>query len=95
MNELFTDASTLSYDGILFEGVTAIIAKLNSTPKTVHKILTFDAQSTSNNDILCFVTGDLIFDGKASDPWIFAETFILRNGGTAGYFFYNDILRIN
>jgi hypothetical protein len=46
MADLFTDASTLSYDGVLFVGVTEIMAKLNITPKTVHKILTFDAQST-------------------------------------------------
>ena len=87
LDELFTTDSKLTYDGELYEGEKAVISKLNNLPKTAHKILTFDAQLVSNNDILIFVTGDVILDGKVSSPWIFAETLILRSRGTNEYAF--------
>ena len=76
-------------------GPQQIMEKLGGMPSISHKIVTFDAQPTFNNGILCFVSGDLIIDGNNEQPLKFAQTFHLCVGGSAGYYCHNDLFRLN
>ena len=74
-------------------GIEAILGKFSSFGTIQHQIVTFDAQPSTNNGIVCFVTGDLAIDG--GNPIKFAEVFHLIPGGSAGFFCYNDMFRLN
>ena len=81
LGALYTEQSMLSYEGEQLMGVAGIMGKLGGMPSIKHNLLTFDAQPTFNNGILCFVSGDLIIDGNAEQPMKFAQSFQLIPGG--------------
>jgi Nuclear transport factor 2 (NTF2) domain len=83
----------LSFEGEQFKGVAAIIDKFSSFGNIQHQIKSFDAQPTPTG-ILCFVSGDLFIDG-GENPVKFAQVFHLLAGGSAGYFCFNDMFRLN
>ena len=84
----------LSFEGEQFRGTAPIIGKFSSFGSIKHAIKSFDAQPSVNNGILCFVSGDLFIDGS-DNPVKFAQVFQLFPGGSAGYFCYNDMFRLN
>ena len=59
LNQLYTEHSMLSYEGEQFLGVNDILGKLSQMPSITHSVQTFDAQPTTNNGILAFVSGGL------------------------------------
>jgi len=91
---LYTDESMLSFEGEQFKGVASIIDKFSSFGQIQHVIKSFDAQPSVNNGILCFISGDLFIDG-GENPVKFAQVFHLLPGGSAGFFCFNDMFRLN
>jgi hypothetical protein len=75
-------------------GVANILGKFSQFGNIKHDIKSFDAQPSLNNGILCFVSGDLYIDHN-ENPVKFAEVFFLQPGGSAGYFCYNSMFRLN
>jgi hypothetical protein len=94
LKELYTDDSMLSFEGEQFKGVANILGKFSSFGEIRHDIKSFDAQPSLNNGILCFVSGDLFID-KGENPVKFAQVFHLVPGGSAGFFCFNDMFRLN
>ncbi len=84
----------LSFEGEQFQGVQAILDKFSSFGNIKHEIKSFDAQPSVNNGIICFVSGDLFID-SSENPVKFAQVFQLFPGGSAGYFCFNDMFRLN
>jgi hypothetical protein len=84
----------LTFEGEQFRGSQTIIDKFSTFGNIKHVIKSFDAQPSVNNGILCFVSGDLFIDGS-DNPVKFAQVFQLFPGGSAGYFCYNDMFRLN
>jgi len=84
----------LTFEGEQFQGVASILEKFGQLGQINHQIKSFDAQPTSNNGILCFVSGDLFIDGS-ENPVKFAQVFCLLPGGSAGYYCFNDMFRLN
>ena len=85
----------LSFEGDSFKGVAQIIDKFGSFGQIVHQIKSFDAQpSPMPNGILCFVSGDLFIDGS-ENPVKYAQVFHLLPGGSASYYCFNDMFRLN
>jgi Nuclear transport factor 2 (NTF2) domain len=95
LGALYQGQSMLTYEGEQFLGAQAIMDKLFALPSVRHNILTFDAQPSFNNGILCFVSGDLIIDGNVSQPMKFSQCFHLAVGGNLGYYCHNDMFRLN
>ena len=91
---MYTDDSMLSFEGEQFKGVAGIIDKFSSFGQIQHQIKSFDAQPSVNNGILCFISGDLFIDGS-ENPVKFAQVFHLLPGGSAGFFCFNDMFRLN
>eukprot|EP00347_Sterkiella_histriomuscorum_P015825 403355544 len=94
LKELYTNDSMLTFEGEQFQGAAAILEKFNSFGTIKHQIKSFDAQPSVNNGILCFASGDLFIDG-GENPVKFAQVFHLVPGGSAGYFCFNDMFRLN
>jgi hypothetical protein len=84
----------LTFEGEQFKGVAGIIGKFSSFGQIKHDIKSFDAQPSPNNGIVCFVSGDLYIEGN-ENPVKFAQVFQLFPGGSAGFFCYNDLFRLN
>lgn len=84
----------LSFEGEQLKGVASILGKFSSFGEIRHDIKSFDAQPSLNNGILCFVSGDLFID-KSENPVKFAQVFHLVPGGSAGFFCFNDMFRLN
>ena len=84
----------LTFEGEQFSGVANILGKVSSFGQIRHVIKSFDAQPSVNNGILCFVSGDL-FIGEDQNAVKFAQVFHLLPGGSAGYFCFNDMFRLN
>ena len=92
--QLYTTESMLTYEGEPLKGVEAIMEKLGGLPGISHKIITFDAQPTVGDGIVCMIGGNLIIEG--SDNAVkFAQTFHLQKGGDFGYYCHNDLFRLN
>jgi hypothetical protein len=94
LKELYTEESMLTFEGEQFKGVAGILDKFNSFGTIQHVIKSFDAQPSVNNGILCFISGDLHIDGS-ENPVKFAQVFHLLPGGSAGFFCFNDMFRLN
>ncbi len=84
----------LTFEGEAFRGVASILDKVGSFGQIKHDIKSFDAQPTPNNGIVCFVSGDLYIE-DSQNAVKFAQVFQLFPGGSAGYFCYNDLFRLN
>ena len=84
----------LTFEGEQFQGVANILGKFASFGKIKHEIKSFDAQPSVNNGILCFISGDLFID-EGANPVKFAEVFHLIPGGSAGFYCFNDMFRLN
>jgi deferrochelatase/peroxidase EfeB len=84
----------LTFEGEQFQGVQAILDKFASFGQIRHQIKSFDAQPSVNNGILCFVSGDLFID-NSENPVKFAQVFQLVPGGSAGFYCFNDMFRLN
>lgn len=84
----------LSFEGEQFKGVAQILGKLGALDKIRHDIKSFDAQPSVNNGVVCFISGDL-FIGDSENAVKFAQVFHLLPGGSAGFFCFNDMFRLN
>ena len=84
----------LTFEGTQLKGVAAILEKVGCLGQIVHKIVSFDAQPSINGGIVCFASGDLFIDGS-ENAVKFAQVFQLFPGGSAGYFIFNDMFRLN
>ena len=60
---MYSNESMLTYEAEQYLGAQQIMSKLNTLPTLKHTIKTFDAQPTTNNGIVAFVTGELSIDG--------------------------------
>lgn len=94
LKDLYTDDSMLTFEGEQYKGIGNILGKVGSFGQIKHEIKSFDAQPSVNNGILCFVSGDLYID-ESQNPVKFAQVFHLLPGGSAGYFCFNDMFRLN
>ncbi|CAI2384918.1 unnamed protein product [Moneuplotes crassus] len=92
--QLYTEDSMMTYEGDPIKGGAAIMEKLNGLPKISHKVITFDAQPSVGDGIVCMIGGDLIIEGN-ENPVKFAQTFHLQKGGDFGYYCLNDMFRLN
>ena len=82
----------LTFEGEQFMGQEAIYGKLSSFGNVTHKINAMDCQPSTNNGIVCLVSGELSIEG--GNPLMFTETFHLMVGGSQGYYVHNDIFRL-
>merc|ERR1712086_12504 len=93
---MFTNDSSLTFEGQEFKGQQAIIQKLTSLTFTSvkHDLSTArcDVQTTSNNGIFILVTGVLSVDN--APPLNFCDTFILHQNG-ASWYIHNMMFRLN
>ena len=94
LSDLYTTDSMMTYEGEPFMGVENIMEKLNTLPQIKHSIITFDAQPTINDGILCMIGGDLVIEGS-DNALKFAQTFHLQKGGKYEYYCHNDVFRLN
>ena len=92
--DLYTDDSMLTYEGDPIKGVQSIMEKLGSLPELKYEVITFDAQPSVNDGILCTIGGNLYID-NGDNPVKFAQTFHLQKGGNFGYYCLNDMFRLN
>nr|PIM04166.1 putative nuclear transport factor 2 [Toxoplasma gondii COUG] len=91
--ELYTEQSMMTYENEQFQGVGAILAKLQKLPAVVkHNVVTCDCQPTPNNGIVVLVSGDLAIEDNP--PLKFCQTFNLVPNGGGGYAVFNDIFRL-
>ena len=92
--QLYTADSMMTYEGEPFKGTESIMEKIGQLPQISHKIVTFDAQPSVGDGIVCMIGGDLIIEGS-ENPLKFAQTFHLQKGGDFGYYCHNDLFRLN
>mmetsp|Transcript_11460 Transcript_11460/g.14415 ORF Transcript_11460/g.14415 Transcript_11460/m.14415 type:complete len:91 (-) Transcript_11460:116-388(-) len=87
----------LSYEGEQFLGRQQIMDKQSQLPN-----LTYDAasavadyQPSLDGAIFVLVSGCLFIDGNQEAPLRFTQTFLLKQGGEAGYYVHNEIFRLS
>ncbi|KJE97145.1 hypothetical protein CAOG_007604 [Capsaspora owczarzaki ATCC 30864] len=89
--------SVLTYEGEVFQGAVAIMAKLRSLSfRTVSHIITAaDCQPTINNGVIVCVIGQMQVDGD-DKLLAYSELFHLQwNVETNNYYIMNDCFRIS
>merc|ERR1711998_586611 len=84
---LYTNDSTLTFEGEVHKGQQAIIQKLTNLTfrQCKHDLQTarLDVQVTASQGIKVLVTGQLQMDGGAATP--FCEAFVLQQAGQSWY----------
>ena len=97
MGALYSEQSTMTWEGAPFRGAAEIGQKLASLPFTQcqHQISTCDCQASGvPGGIIVFVTGMLLLEGQ-EHPLKFAQVFHLVQNPQGGFFVLNDIFRLN
>mmetsp|Transcript_950 Transcript_950/g.3122 ORF Transcript_950/g.3122 Transcript_950/m.3122 type:complete len:123 (-) Transcript_950:247-615(-) len=91
---LYTEASTLTFEGQEFKGPAAIVQKLKAPGQIQHDPnLQVDVQLGVQPNALCiFVTGHLKLNGE--NPLHFTQFFQLVASGPGQYTLNNDMFRL-
>merc|ERR1712070_56461 len=96
MAPLFTEASSMIFEGAEFTGQVPIVGKLTNLNfrSCKHDLTTarLDVSVTAGGGILIVVTGVMSVD--EGPPMAFVDTFVLQNNGGSWYI-HNLIFRLN
>lgn len=92
---LYQNESIMSWEGQRHVGQPAIVQHLVGLPfqKVEHQLTTLDAQPSTQNGVIVFITGQLLVDAE-SKPLKFSQIFNLVQVGTS-YVVSNDMFRLN